>query len=126
MPVTCHTVDAPTLVLYRFIDKWEAPELVERRRELVRAGQLTPKSAVLFDLRQSTGVPSLTDLHHTVSDEVWPACRAFLVTTEEQHGLARQLQALLGPRAVVNAVFHDETKAMEWLAAMAGRAHAIR
>jgi hypothetical protein len=125
MPLTCNTADAPTLVRYTFDGDWAARELVERRRELIRAGQLTSQSAVLFDLRLGTSVPHLADLDHEVhsasAGAIWPACRAFLVTTQNQYEVARQLQALLGSQSVINEIFHNESDALEWLAALAGR-----
>src|SRR5688500_5042061 len=125
MPVTCNAADAPALVQYAFVGDWAAKDFLDRRRELLRAGQLTTKSAVLFDLRQSAMCPPLSDLHpvlHTqAKDAVWPVCRAFLITTEAQYECARQLQALLGPHSVVNEIFRDEPSAFEWLSAMAGR-----
>jgi len=125
MPVTCETADAPTLVRYIFDGAWTARELVERRRELIRAAQLTPQSAVLFDLRQATSIPQLDDLHHEVHSPgvgaIWPACRAFLITTEAQYEGGRQLQELLGSQSVVNEIFQEEAQALEWLASLAGR-----
>jgi hypothetical protein len=130
MPVTCYTAAAPTLVRYAFDGNWAAPDFLQRRRELIRTGQLTSKTAVLFDLRHATTFPPLDDLHparHTsASDAIWPVCRAFLVNTEAQYDAARRLQALLGPQSVVNEIFQDETKALEWLSAMAERVHAAR
>jgi hypothetical protein len=130
MPVTCSTVDAPALVRYVFQGDWTASQLVERRRELVRAGQLTTDSGVLFDLRGATSFPRSTDLYSaiqaTTQDHIWPVCRAFLVTTEEQYQCAGQLQKLLGPHVVINAIFQDETIALEWLSAMAGRGRMAR
>ena len=130
MPVTCDTKDAPTLVSYVFEGEWSVHDLIERRRELIRAGQLTPKSCALFDLRRATTVPSLSDLQpvlrEATTDGIWPACRAFLVTTPQQHEVARILQALLAPEAVISETFQDEIEAMEWLSAFAGRTHSIR
>lgn len=129
MPITCDTADAPALVAYRFCGTWAADELVELRRELVSAGHLTASSGVLFDLRKSGDSPALADLsalHHGAISGVWPICRAFLVTTEAQHAIAHQLQATLGPQSVINEIFLDEAKALEWLTAVAERARAVR
>src|SRR5918999_6272435 len=99
MPLICHTEDAPTLVRYTFDGEWSATELAKLRQELIRAGQLTRKTCVLFDLRNATTFPTAEDLEPALfaakADEVWPACRAFLVKTPLQHDAARQLQALL-------------------------------
>lgn len=128
MPITCDTGDAPALVRYLFDGAWTARELVERRRELIRAGQLTSQSAVLFDLRQATSIPQLDDLdlevHSPAASAIWPACRAFVVTTQAQYEGGRQLQALLGSQSVVNEIFQEEDQALEWLTSMAGRARA--
>jgi hypothetical protein len=127
MPVRCSTVDAPALVRYAFEGAWVALDLLDLRRELVQAGKLTANTAVLFDLRQATTFPALADLHPALTTEgIWPVCRAFLVSTEEQHSCAQQLQALLGPHRVINEIFRDETTAHEWLSAMAGRVDSIK
>jgi hypothetical protein len=130
MPVTCNTEDAPTLVRYTFESEWSASDLAKLRQELIRAGQLTRKTCVLFDLRRATAFPTAEDLqlalYSAIADGVWPACRAFVVNTPLQHDAARQLQALLGPESVISETFHDESKAMEWLAAFAGRTHSIK
>lgn len=97
MPVICNTADAPAFLRYAFEGDWKARDFLQCRREQLQAGQLTRKTAV-----------------------------SFLVTTEEQHNCARQLQALLGPQSVINEIFRDETTAFEWLSQMAGRAHSIR
>jgi hypothetical protein len=127
MAVTCDTSDAPTLVRYAFEGAWSARDLIDRRHELIRAGELTPRSCVLFDLRKATMLPPLDDLKAALNadttDAIWPACRAFLVVTAQQYDVARELQALLGPHAVINETFQDEMKAMEWLSAFTGRAH---
>ena len=124
------TSDAPTLVRYAFEGQWSARDLIERRQELIRAGQLTRKSCVLFDLRRATSLPAVDELQvalqAAITDTIWPACRAFVVMTPQQHDFARQLQALMGPHAVVSETFQDETDAMEWLSAFAGRSHSIR
>src|SRR5688572_13229206 len=104
MAVTCDTADAPTLVRYAFEGDWTARDFLDRRRELLRAAQLTAKSAVLFDLRQSATCPPLGDLHSALhastSDTIWPMCRAYLIATEAQYECAREIQALFGPRPV--------------------------
>ncbi len=123
MPVRFDAADAPALVRYAFDGEWVARDLIERRLELIRAGQLTAETAVLFDLRLATSSPDLADLHPALhSNAVWPKCRAFLVTTQLQYEVARQLQALLGPHSVVNEVFQREDQALEWLSALTGRA----
>jgi hypothetical protein len=130
MPVTFSAADAPTLVRYAFEGDWTVRDFLECRRKLLRAGLLTTKTAVLFDLRQATTFPSLGDLqpalNATPMDAIWPVCRAFLVTTEAQYDGARQLQALLGPQSVINEIFRDEASAFEWLSAMAGGTPPIR
>ena len=129
MAVTCDTADAPTLVRYAFEGDWTAHDFLDRRRELLRAGQLTRRTAVLFDLRPATTCPPLgdiyTDLQAMTVDDIWPACRAFVITTEAQYDCARQLQALLGPHSVVNEIFRDETTAFKWLSAMARHTQSI-
>jgi hypothetical protein len=129
MAVTCNSADAPALVRYAFEGDWTAREFVECRRRVLRTGQLTTNTAVLFDLRHATTFPPLDDLHvgshATALDPIWPVCRAFLVTTEVQYDCARQLQVLLGPQSVINEIFQDEMRAYEWLSAM-GRKHPIR
>lgn len=128
--IRADTSDAPALVRYVFDGTWQARELLEQRRELIRAGQLTARTAVLFDLRAAADIPDLADLHPTRQstslDGVWPACRAFVVKTEAQHAGARRLQALLAPQSVINEIFVDESDALAWLAAMARRDGAIR
>jgi hypothetical protein len=122
MPVSCDTTDAPTLVRYSFNGDWLAREINERRLELIQAGHLTAASAVLFDLRPTSTFPNLADLHTPLQDDaVWPTCRAFLVTTQSQAAMARELQAVLGPHSVINETFHDESRALEWLSALTGR-----
>jgi hypothetical protein len=112
-------------VRFCFEDAWSARELIELRRELIRAGELTAQSAVLFDLRRAAGIPDLAELSHhvdaTPADAIRPACRAFVVSTEAQYHGARQLQTLLGAQSVVNEIFQEESSAIEWLAAMSGR-----
>src|SRR5687768_5412765 len=101
MPITCDAADAPRLVRYIFEEQWSASDLIERRSELIRSGQLTSSTCVLFDLRKVTKIPPLDDLKRAIQTEsaeaIWPACRAFLVMTQQQHDGARQLQAILGP-----------------------------
>jgi hypothetical protein len=130
MPLICNTEDAPTLVRYTFDGEWSASNLAGLRQELIRAGQLTRKTCVLFDLRKATTFPTADDLklalYAATADGVWPACRAFLVKTPLQHDVARQLQALLGPDSVINETFQEESAAMEWLSAFARRTHPIR
>jgi hypothetical protein len=130
MAVTFNAADAPILVRYVFAGDWTAREFLDRRQELLRAGELSSMTAVLFDLRQARGCPPLGDLHPslhaTTTDGIWPACRAFVVSTEEQHNCARQLQALLGPHSVVNEIFRDDTAALLWLSVMASQLHSIR
>jgi hypothetical protein len=130
MPVLCNTSDAPTLLRYTFEGEWSARDLIELRHELIRAGQLTPKSCVLFDLTRATTIPPLADLERVLrvatADAVFPACRAFLVMTPQQHDVARHLQALMGPDAVINETFQDEMDAMQWLSKFAGRSYSIR
>jgi hypothetical protein len=130
MPVTCNTSDAPTLVRYIFDGEWSARDLIERREELIRMGQLTPNSGVLFDLRKVTTFPPLSDLqlalHAATTHAIFPAFRAFLATSQQQYDGARQLQALLGPHSVINETFRDEEAAIEWLGALAGRTDSSR
>lgn len=125
MPVSCDASDAPALVRYAFVGKWAAHELVERRRELIRAGKLTPDSAVLFDLRPATTIPRRGDpdtaLESSAADAVWPVRRAFVVNTQAHDDAARRLQALLAPLWVVNEIFQEESDALERLASRAGR-----
>lgn len=125
MAVTCRTADAPALVRYAFEGDWTARDFLDRRRELLQAGQLTARSAVLLDLRQSATCPPLDDLdpalYASTSAPIWPACRAYLIATEAQYECARQIQALLGPRPAISEIFQNETNAIEWLSAMAGR-----
>jgi hypothetical protein len=126
MPVTFNAAEAPRLVRYTFDGEWLASDLIARRLELIGAGLLTTETATLFDLRRATTLPNLAELHSALQeDSVWPMCRAFLVTTQLQYDAARQLQALLGPHSVVNDIFQDEAKALEWLAALMGRAQPI-
>lgn len=125
MPVTCYTADAPVLVRYIFDGDWCAQDINERRLELIRAGQLTASSGVLFDLRRTETFPNLAELHWaSQKDAIWPKCRAFLVITPLQTQIARELQALLAPHSVINETFDDEAKALEWLSALTGRVHA--
>jgi hypothetical protein len=127
LPITCDTSDAPTLVWYLFEGECTGRDILQRRLELITAGQLTAKTAVLFDLRRATTFTNVGDLATVVRPgAVWPVCRAFLVNTPAQYDAAGQLQALLGPDAVINQIFQDEAKALEWLSAMVGRSHAIR
>jgi hypothetical protein len=129
MPIQYDTADAPALVRYSFVGAWTSDELIKARSELIRAGQLTAKSAVLFDLRLAAGLPNLGHLALAMDAErpaVWPICRAFLIATPEQFAEARQLQLLLGPDSVINQVFRDEPAALEWLAVMVGRTAAIK
>ena len=55
MPVTYNAADAPVLVTYVFEGDWTAGEFLDRRTELLQAAPLSAKTAVLFDLRSSTG-----------------------------------------------------------------------
>jgi hypothetical protein len=119
MPVTCDTAEAPGFIRYVFVGEWTAQELLERRRELLRSGQLGATTRVLFDLRAVTRLPSLDGLHpvlyRSVEDLVWPACRAFVVSSKEQYDLAIKLQFLMGPHSVINQIFDKESTALEWL-----------
>ena len=127
MPITCDTSDAPALVRYLFEGECTGSDLLQRRLELITAGQLTAKTAVLFDLRRATTFTNVGELGTIVRPgAVWPVCRAFVVNTPGQYDAARQLQGLLGPDAVINEIFQDETKALEWLFAMIGRLHGVR
>lgn len=125
MPISCDTSAAPRLVRFVFDPEWtSALDLIEVRRLLVGVGCLTRDSAVLFDLRRATRLPTPADLRHALdsarTDSVWPACRAFLATTPEQYEVARQLQ-LLGPQSLISEIFQEEAAALEWLAGMTDR-----
>lgn len=112
---------------YLFEGECTGRDLLQRRLELISAGQLSAKTAVLFDLRRATAFTNAGDLATIVRPgAVWPVCRAFVVTTPGQYEAARQLQGLLGPDAVINEIFQDETKALEWLLAMIGRLQGVR
>jgi hypothetical protein len=128
MPITCDTSNAPLIVRYSIDGEWSACDLIAQRRELIRRGQLTRNSCVLYDLRGAADIPCFDDLHaalESAPDDVWPVCRAFLVNTPLQHDGAQRLQSVLGPDSVINEIFQDETKAVEWLSAFA-KAGALR
>jgi hypothetical protein len=121
MAVRVDTSEAPALVRYTFDGVWSVQELLAWRHQLIEAGQLTLTSAVLFDLRPTSLSPAIIDLRRELpAAGVWPVCRAFVVQTETQYEFARQLQAMLGAQSVVSEIFRDETKALEWLGAIAG------
>ena len=128
MAITCDTADAPTLVRFRLADDCaSAAELINLRRALIRAGQLTAKSCVLLDLRGANTFPNLQELLDAFqADGVWPVCRAFVVDNDVQYEMARQLQAAFSAHTTINQIFKEETAAMEWLAAIAARSHSIR
>lgn len=128
MAISCDTSDAPTFVRFTLEDDCaSAAELIDLRRALIRAGQLTAKSCVLLDLQRAHTFPDVQELLAAFeADALWPVCRAFLVSTEVQHDVARQLQSLLGGQSTINEIFHNETTAMEWLAAVAARTRTIR
>jgi len=125
---TCDISDAPPFVRFRLQDDASsAEELINLRRALIRAGQLTAKSCVLLDLRGANTFPSLQELLDAFqADGVWPVCRAFVVDNDVQYEMARQLQSAFSAHTTVNQIFQDETAAMEWLAAIAARSHSIR
>ena len=120
MAIRCDASEAPGLVRFLFdADGGSRLELVQLRRALIQTGKLTAKSAVLIDLR-AVITARHTGLHKPYDDEpadVWPICRAFLVTTQAQYALARSL-GVLGGQSVINEIFEDESAALEWLAAL--------
>lgn len=127
MSIRLDTSGAPALVRFTFDGEWTAAfDLIELRRAAVRAGHLTPKSAVLFDLRRVTTLPNLDDLRVALlsgqKDDVWPARRAYLVAAADQYAIARQFQ-LFGPQSLVSEIFHNEMKALNWLAAISGQSY---
>jgi len=126
--IGCDTKDAPTLVRFTLEDDFSSPEeLIDLRRALIRAGQLTAKSCVLLDLRRAKTFPDLQKLIAAFqADGVWPFCRAFVVNDHVQYEMARQLQSALDAQTTINQIFQDETAAMEWLAALAARSRSIR
>ena len=128
MAISCDTADAPTLVRFRLEDDCaSAQELIDLRRALIRAGQLTAKSCVLLDLRGANSFPNLQELLEAFqADGVWPICRAFVVNNDVQYAMARELQSALSAHTTINQIFQEETAAMEWLAAIAARSHSIR
>ena len=94
MPVTCDTRDAPTLVRYAFAGDWDARELLNLRRQLIRDGHLTARTAVLLDLRMpdvsgqqvfehwSTSAPRLSErVVFITGDIVSPDLHGFLEST---------------------------------------------
>jgi hypothetical protein len=126
--VSCDTSDAPTFVRFTLEgDCASAEELINLRRALIRTGQFTAKSCVLLDLRGANTFPDVQALLAAFqADGVWPICRAFVVNNAVQYQIAQQLQSALGAQTTINQIFHDETVAMEWLAALAAHAHSIR
>lgn len=92
MAIRCDSSEAPRLLRFVFdADGGSRSELLQVRRELLQTGKLTASSAVLVDLRAV-----LTSRHTGAQEpstaepaEVWPLCRAFLVTTQAQYALAR-------------------------------------
>ena len=128
MAISCDTADAPTFIRFKLEDDCaSAEELISLRRALIRAGQLTTKSCVLVDLRSASTFPDLQDLLAAFDvDGLWPFCRAFVVNSESQYAMARQLQSALRTQTTINQIFRDEVPAMEWLAALSARSHSIR
>lgn len=60
MPVKADATDAPAIVRFTFDDPWSpAGEFDRLRSRLIAAGQFTPDSASLFDLRQIRQLPRL-------------------------------------------------------------------
>lgn len=119
MPVRLDIAAAPAIMCFVFEGDWTSTfELIELRRAAVRAGHLTDKGGVLFDLRRATTVPNIADVRLAIlaaqDDAVWPVRRAFLVANQDQYAIARQLQ-MFGPQSVVSEIFQNERKAMEWL-----------
>jgi hypothetical protein len=112
------------MVIYAFDGAWSVGEFMTLRSELIGLGHLTTDSAVLFDLRAATIPSNLHDLATEVASSViplLPACRAFVVSSQEQYDCARHLQALLHPHSVVTQIFKDETEALAWLKAITAR-----
>lgn len=131
MPISCDTSDAPAFVRFTFDGAWAAAiELVHCRRGAVEAGHLNAQSAVLFDLRGATALPDHIDLRHAVLstrhdlDAVWSACRAYLVGSEDQLEIARQLQQI--ERQLASEIFRKESEALEWLVAMVARTYGFK
>lgn len=130
MPIRCDTSDAPAFVRFTFTSDWrDAVTLIDLWRQVVRAGQLTVKSAVLFDLRLLSKLPDPTELHHALLDAhleaAWPLCRAYLVGSPDQRSLAQQMQQC-EPPSLFSEIFQVESQALEWLAAMNARTQGIK
>ena len=118
-PVTVLVDEAPDFLRFNLTGAWPSVEEQCRlRQRLLANGQLTSATRALYDLRDLTRMPSLSDIEANValarSTGGWPAKRAYLVKHGVQYRVARQMQTLEFPGVDVQ-LFTDEDLAIEWL-----------
>ena len=119
MPVTADAKHAPGVIRFTFDDPWPSTGDFDRlRSQLIAAGQFTPDSAVMYDLRQLHRLPRLTSAEvERCSARPSPLLarrRAYLATTPLQFGFAGRLQSL-GPQDLLSEIFSVEADALRWL-----------
>lgn len=106
------TSDAPRFVRIT-LGQWPS---LERQRairdQLVLAGRLTPESRLLCDMRQVTAIDDGASIA-ALTDGPIARTQAYLVSTVDQHQLARRCKHIV--RGSLVEIFLDEREALLWL-----------
>ena len=119
MPIAIDTSDAPSFIRFTLSGAWPTHEQQrELRLQLIDAGQLTPHTRAMIDLRDVIELPAYTEpnsiLAAAAKGGALPRLRAYLVGSAVQYGLARQFKFAAGPAAQIG-IFTNEQEALEWL-----------
>jgi len=106
--------DSPNVIRFTVAGDWPTPEQQrELRDSLSAAGEFTPATRTLIDLRAL--VPSGTgDPVASAKEGLITRVQAYLVATSEQHHFARQCRIAAGSGRVLE-IFIEERAALEWL-----------
>jgi hypothetical protein len=115
MPIAIDTSEAPTFLRLTVAGCWPRSEDHRSlRARLQAAGQLTPHTRAVIDLRSVEDSPDTQAVIATARDGFLPFMRAYLVGSAIQYSIARQFKAIAGAPAQIG-IFTDEREALLWL-----------
>ena len=118
MPVTYHIDKINKMVFVNATGEFTAEDFRMHRRRLADDPDFDPQYGVLFDLRSITEFPiSSAETRGFSMEYIFHkrARRAYLVPTEEVHGMVRMFSILSDFESDVIQIFRDMAEARRWL-----------
>ncbi len=118
MPITYHIDKINKIVFVNAAGKFTAEDFRIHKRELADDSDFDPHYGVLFDLRSITEFRlSTAEISEFALNYIFHkrARRAYLVPTDEVHGMIRMFSSLSEFESDVFQIFRDMAEARRWL-----------